>query len=455
MDLGAHFVAGLNFTTLPQQLVNGILLGAIYALIALGYTMVYGVLRLINFAHGEVFMLGAYTALLVSWFMGFRGIAAGAGVDAQLVLMIGVIMLSIGILGGIASLVLRKRKAAAAEGAPKQFTLPRWLIAIIGIAGILGFIVTGVAYFQPQAVNLLVMLLASMTICGLIGMVIELLAYRPMRGQPRIAALITAIGMSLLLQYGGALFLPVAPPPSISERVNPYRGSIEMQLVKADPRAQVELEQARQQFDEVDRRVREIEEREDPESAIVLEARKEREAADREISNAMRRLDTSGVDLRIPRGQLIMFVTTIVLMGFLTYLVLYTSVGRAMRAVSHDFLSASLMGVNVNRIVTLTFLIGSMLAGAGAMMNATFMGTPLTTFYGLLPGVKAFVAAVLGGIGNIPGAVVGGLLMGVAETMVVWAGYSEYRDAVAFVILIVVLLFRPGGILGSAKVEKV
>jgi branched-chain amino acid transport system permease protein len=126
-----------------------------------------------------------------------------------------------------------------------------------------------------------------------------------------------------------------------------------------------------------------------------------------------------------------------------------------MRAVAHDFDSAALMGVNVNTVITFTFVLGSALAGAGAMMTATFLGTPLTTFYGLQPGVKAFVAAVLGGIGNIPGAVLGGLLMGVAETFVVWLGYSAYRDAIAFVILIVVLLFRPGGLLGSSKVEKV
>jgi branched-chain amino acid transport system permease protein len=150
-----------------------------------------------------------------------------------------------------------------------------------------------------------------------------------------------------------------------------------------------------------------------------------------------------------------MLVTVVVLMAGLTYLVMFTRAGRAMRAVSHDFDSASLMGVNVDSIVTFTFMIGSALAGAGAMMIATFQGTPLTTFYGLLPGVKAFVAAVLGGIGNIPGAVLGGILMGVAENLVLWAGYSEYKDAVAFVILIVVLLFRPGGLLGSSKVEKV
>jgi branched-chain amino acid transport system permease protein len=129
--------------------------------------------------------------------------------------------------------------------------------------------------------------------------------------------------------------------------------------------------------------------------------------------------------------------------------------GRQMRAVSHDFDSASLMGINVNKVVTVTFVIGSALAGAGAMMCATFLGTPLQTYVGVTWGVKAFVAAVLGGIGNIPGAVLGGLLIGIAEVLAVWAGASAWRDAIAFVILIAVLLFKPSGLLGSAKVEKV
>jgi branched-chain amino acid transport system permease protein len=150
-----------------------------------------------------------------------------------------------------------------------------------------------------------------------------------------------------------------------------------------------------------------------------------------------------------------MLVTAIVLMLLLSQLVQRTSAGRAMRAVAQDFDSASLMGINVNKIITLTFIIGSALAGAAAMMTATFIGTPLTTFVGVQPGVKAFVAAVLGGIGSIPGAVLGGLLMGIAETMVVWVGLSSYRDAIALVILIVVLLFKPGGLLGSSAVEKV
>jgi branched-chain amino acid transport system permease protein len=392
MHLAHQLVAGLDFPTLPQQLVNGLLLGAIYALIALGYTMVYGVLRLINFAHGEVYMLGAYVALFASYFLGFN---------------------------------------------PQAATTP-----------------------VSTAFNLLVMLAASMTVCAIVGVLIERFAYRPMRRNSRIASLITAIGVSLLLQYGGALFLPNSPPPSISEKVNPYSQSkFTVTLVPPSPAAVEKAAKARPEFEKLQKEfdaylARTGESRFDL-SPAGKELRQRTQDAEKTYGDAQRAVESGGIRLIIQAGQLIIFVTTLILMGLLTFLVLKTKQGRAMRAVSHDFDSAALMGVNVNSIITFTFILGSALAGAGSMMNATFLGTPLTTFYGLQPGIKAFVAAVLGGIGNIPGAVVGGLLMGVAETLVVWAGYSPYRDAIAFVILIVVLLFKPGGLLGSDKVEKV
>lgn len=375
-----------NFSTLPQQVVGGILLGAIYALIALGYTMVYGVLRLINFAHGEVFMLGAYTSLLVSWSMGFKGI-----VDKE---------------GSI------------------------W--------------------------NLLALLVASMVACGLIGVLIERLAYRPMRTQPRIASLITAIGVSLLLQYGGALVLPVSPPPNVSESIVPreFRGTWNVDLKKPDPAIVQQLAEAKAAAESANREWNAARSAKQPDD-VVIPLRDKKNDAERAVTTLSGQMDSTRIGLKLPYGQLVMFFTTVGLMLGLTYLVMFTSVGRAMRAVSHDFDSASLMGINVGKIVTVTFLIGSMLAGAGAMMNATFLGTPLTTQFGVLPGVKAFVAAVLGGIGNIPGAVLGGLLMGVAENLVVWLNFGQYKDAIAFVVLIVVLLLRPGGLLGSAKVEKV
>jgi branched-chain amino acid transport system permease protein len=347
MEAVLPLIAGLevNFASLPQQLINGLVVGSIYALIALGYTMVYGVLRLINFAHGEVFMLGAYTALLTSYSMGFtpEGIKRGFQSDQPL------------------------------AGTP---------------------------------MTLVIMLLMAMAVCAVIGAIIEFFAYRPMRNQSRTAALITAIGVSLFLQYAGQLFLPSNPPPSIAQEVNPFQQTISHTFSKAELAA---------------------------DGSVIKPA----------------------VEVTITQGNITMLITVVVLMAILTYLVLYTKIGRAMRAASHDFDSASLMGVNVNRVVTFTFMLGSALAGAGAMMLATFEGTTLQPFFGVLPGVKAFVAAVLGGIGNIPGAVVGGLVMGFAETLVTWLGFSEYKDAVAFVILIGVLLLKPGGILGSNKVEKV
>lgn len=377
----------LNLATLPQQLVGGVLLGSIYALVALGYTMVYGVLKLINFAHGEVFMFGAYASLFTSWAMGYK--------DGRMPV--------------------------------------------------------------SSPLNLIIMLVVSMVVCGIIGVLVELLAYRPMRNQPRIASLITAIGLSLLFQYGGALVLPVAPPPVIREEVNPYAGEknvVVVNLTKVpDPLAAKERE-TKQSFDAA------LKSWEDAkaskaEGSTISALSRAKSSAERAYNSAQNDVSSSNVSIRMPTGQLIMFGTTMVLMALLTYLVMYTSVGRAMRAASHDFDSASLMGINVGRIVTITFLIGSMLAGAGAMMNATFLGTNLSTQFGVQSGVKAFVAAVLGGIGNIPGAVLGGLLMGVSENLVAWFGFSQFKDAIAFVILIVVLLCRPGGLLGSAKVEKV
>lgn len=389
IDLVGGSLGALDFSTLPAQLVNGILLGAIYALIALGYTMVYGVLRLINFAHGEVFMLGAYAALFTSWALGY-----GSGQ-------------------------------------------------------------TGTSSY----INLIIMLVVSMGVCAIIGVAIEFFAYRPMRNQSRIAALITAIGVSMLIQYAGQLFLPNQPPPSINEQVIPasFRESLTINLVtpRADlaekvKTAKVELDKRQAMFDEVLKTEKRFDLSESGEKVLasVREAENVFKSANAEVQKTT-------VQIVMPKGQLAMLGMVVVIMGGLWWLVMKTKTGRAMRAVALDFDSASLMGINVSRIVTITFLIGSALAGAGAMMQSTFLGTTLNPFYGSLPGVKAFVAAVLGGIGNIPGAVLGGLLMGLAEALVIWAGFSGWKDAVAFVVLTIVLLVRPGGLLGSNKVEKV
>ncbi len=388
----------IELSILPQQLVNGVLLGAIYALIALGYTMVYGVLRLINFAHGEVFMIGAYVALLVSWSLGFS------------------------------------------PETLKDFSQ------------------------QGTVITLLVMLLVSMGACAILGILIEFLAYRPLRNHPRIASLTTAIGVSLLLQYGGVLFLPITPPPNIAEQVNPFNQTLHFYLKPPNSKLVKETEVAKQkylisnQIFEKKLKYETTKMGKTNEFDLTPEGRALRVQRQFDLQNYRQlkgKQDASGYQVYLSISQLIMLGVTLILMVALHLLVMKTQIGRAMRAVSHHFDTASLMGINVNKVITFTFIIGSALAGAGAMMNATFLGTPLTTFYGALPGLKAFIAAVLGGIGNIYGAVLGGLVMGIAEALTVWLGYSLYKDAVAFLLLIVILLWRPGGLLGSKLVEKV
>ena len=389
LDLAPNLVAGLDFSTLPQQLVTGLLIGAIYALVALGYTMVYGVLKLINFAHGEVFMLGAYVALFVSWVLGYTPNNAIQN-------------------GSWGALVL--------------------------------------------------MLIGAMVACGLIGALIERLAYRPMRSQPRIASLITAIGVSLLLQYGGQIFLLEGKPQNVDPKVSPAQGNLTIPLRPADPRLVAAADSLREASITTKATYEAAAKGRDPFNLPddVKALRNASQDAERAYNDATGKAEISAVAVNMPKGQLIMLGTTLALMAGLTYLVLFTRQGRAMRAVSQDFDAASLMGISVNSIVTFTFVLGSSLAGAGAMMAATFQsGTKIDTFFGVLPGLKAFVAAVFGGIGNIPGAVLGGLLMGIAENLVVWAGFPGYKDAVAFIVLIAVLMFRPGGLLGSNKVEKV
>ena len=295
-----------------QQLVNGVTWGSVYALIALGYTMVYGILRLINFAHGDVYMLGAFFALFAA----------------------------------------------------------RWL---------------GAARDPNPALALAVLTLA-MAGCGAVGFVIERFAYKPVRRSSRLAALITAIGVSLLLENGGIL------------------------LFGADPKFFPQIV---------------------PPRNIAL-----------------------GGGVTISNQQILILVVSLGLMLGLRFIVLYTRVGKAMRAVSHNHTAAALMGISVDRIISFTFVLGSMLAAAAGVLVA-LQNPKIEPLMGIMPGLKAFVAAVLGGIGNIPGAVLGGLVMGIAEVMVVGYLSPTYRDAIAFVLLIVILLVRPAGILGKATAEKV
>jgi branched-chain amino acid transport system permease protein len=297
--------------TFLQQIINGLSLGAIYALIALGYTMVYGVLRLINFAHGDVYMLGAFAGYFI---------ANALELDAN-----------------------------------------------------------------PSILWAIVVTLAAMAVCAVIGILIERLAYRPVRHHPRITALITAIGVSLLLEYGGQVVFGATP------RFFP-------QMVRSET------------------------------------------------------YSLGGV--QITNQNLLIIMVAVVMMFGLHFVVHHTKIGKAMRATSFNLSVATLMGINTNFIIAFTFALGSALAAAAGVLVALAIPR-IDPLMGLMTGLKAFVAAVLGGIGNIPGAMLGGMLIGLMETGLSATAYSTYRDAVTFGVLILILLVRPAGLLGTAGPEKV
>lgn len=294
--------------TFLKQFVNGLSLGSIYALIALGYTMVYGIVKLINFAHGDVMMVGAYTGYFI----------------------------------------LR-----AAGTTPFGLCL---------------------AFF------------GAMVVCSVLSLVIERCAYRPLRNAPRLNSLITAIAVELILQNAMRVISFVGPNP--------------------------------RQFPTMDTKFFNL--------GIV------------QISNI----------------QIIVIVASAILMVVLNYVINYTKTGKAMRAVSYDMGAASLMGVNVNRTIAITFVIGSVLAGAGGVLYATAY-PQVDPLMGYIPGLKAFVAAVLGGIGSVPGAMVGGVILGIVETMTKAYISSQYADAISYSILIIILLVKPAGLLGKKNVVKV
>jgi branched-chain amino acid transport system permease protein len=297
--------------TVLQQLINGLSLGAIYALIALGYTMVYGVLRLINFAHGDVYMLGAFAGYFI---------ANALELDAN-----------------------------------------------------------------PSIPGAIAVTLAAMIVCAGIGILIERFAYRPVRHHPRLTSLITAIGVSLLLEYGGQVVFGATP------RFFP-------QMVRAEI------------------------------------------------------YSLGGV--QITNQNLLIIVVAVLMMFGLHFVVQHTRIGKAMRATSYNLAVAKLMGINTDFIIAFTFALGSALAAAAGVLVALAIPR-IDPLMGLMTGLKAFVAAVLGGIGNIPGAMLGGMLIGLMETGLSATAYSTYRDAVAFAILIIILIVRPAGILGTAGPEKV
>lgn len=290
---------------LVQQLVNGLAVGSIYALIALGYTMVYGTIKLINFAHGDVYMMGAF-------------------------------------IGYFAVMVLK--------------------------------------------MNVFLALLVAMVVCAVLGVVIERVAYKPLRKSTRVAALITAIGVSYLLENAMSYFFGAESRPFPSDF-----GTETFTLFG---------------------------------------------------------------DVSVNGKQILIFGVTVVLMALLQFIVRYTKMGKAMRAVAVDEQAAQLMGIDVDGVISFTFALGSALAGIAGVLVGVYYNTISTTM-GITVGLKAFVAAVLGGIGSIPGAMVGGYLIGLLETMVSFFGYSPYRDGVVYFLLFIILIVLPAGLFGKNVREKV
>jgi branched-chain amino acid transport system permease protein len=301
---------------LTQQLVNGLSLGAIYALIAIGYTMVYGIIGMINFAHGEIYMIGAYVGLVTLTAVG------------------------------------------------TQNGYPLWLV--LGVA-----------------------LTVSVAVTGLYGWTVERVAYRPVRGGPRLVPLISAIGMSIFLQ----------------NYVQIGQGARDM-------------------------------------SVPVL------------VSGAIEFQMGSDFIVTIPYARLMIVGVTLLLMVALTLFIARSRMGRACRACSQDMHMANLLGIDTNRVISFTFVLGAMLAAVGGVLIALTIGK-LNPYIGFIAGIKAFTAAVLGGIGSVPGAMLGGMLLGLVETFA--AGYlpSQYKDIVSFGLLIAILLYRPTGLLGKPDIEKV
>ena len=302
---------------LPQQLVNGITLGSVYALIALGYSMVYGILQLLNFAHGDVYMVGAF----IGW---------GAF----------------------------------------QMLSPAKVLAL------------------PAGLTILIMLVAAMLGCGFLGVVIEWFAYRPLRDAPRIAPLISALGVSFFLQNAVLL--------TMSARYRVYH------------------------------------------TAMLIPST----------------WGFSVLGATISATRILVIVVAVILMIGLQYLVQKTKLGKAMRATAQDREAAAMMGIDVDQVIVATFFIGSALGGAaGVLVGLLF--TQVYHFMGFVAGLKGFTAAVVGGIGNIPGAMLGGLLLGILESIGVGFISPTYKDLIAFALLIVILLFRPSGLLGAKVPQKV
>ncbi len=303
-----------------QQLINGMTLGSIYGLIAIGYTMVYGIIGMINFAHGDIFMVGSFIALM--------------------------------------------------------------FIIAIGL--------TAATPFFLLVLALLLVLVIAMALTSVWGWTVERLAYRPLRGSFRLAPLITAIGMSIVLQN----FVQIAQ----GAKVKPLQPIVTGSYV--------------------------LMERED------------------------------GFTVTLSNIQIIIVVTTVILMAVFSLIIAKTSLGRAQRACEQDRTMAALVGVDVDRTISLTFVMGAALASVAGLMFLLYYGV-IDFYIGFVAGIKAFTAAVLGGIGSLPGAMLGGLVIGLIETF--WSAYFtvEYKDVAAFSLLAIVLIFLPEGLLGKPEIEKV
>ena len=366
---------------LVQNLIYGIQLGSLYALIALGYTMVYGVLRLINFAHGDVYMVGAFMGFYAcSQWLPFQDLTAHPGAGTQNIALAFVALLIVMAICALLGVIIERFAYRPLRNGLKPADAHFWGLAI-------AFPITA-RFASVGAIRGLLIWLAIGAALGLaLRPVMAWLAHRIVLTSSRLNALITAIGVSLLLENGGLLVFG-SNPNFVSNVV--------------------------------------------PERNIALPG-----------------------GIQVGSSQLAILIISLLLMCALRYIVMYTRRGKAMRAISHDIEAAKLMGIDTDGVISFTFALGAALAGAGGAMVAVLTHIKITPLFGLQPGLKAFVAAVLGGAGNIPGAVVGGLVMGVAETFVAASKYNTFKDSIAFCILIAVLLVRPAGLFGKNVAEKV
>lgn len=364
-----------------QQFVNGIQTGSVYALIAVGYTMVYGVLKFINFAHGDVYMVGAYIGLFA-----VAAILPHNGPLTQDIIVLLLCMMGCGLLGAF---IERLAYRPLRNGLSGTDAWPWALFWALYIGLFAGPAVEARSSFNGVGAFLITVGISFVVLTPILQRLFAGVGKRLRPSRNRLTALITAIGLSLLLENQGQASFGATPRQYPDQGFKPQILSI------------------------------------------------------------------GAIHVNINAGRLIVLGAAVILMAILVYIVRKTRTGRAIRAVSYDIEAAALMGIPTDRIVALTFVIGSALAGAGGFLNHNLGQIKFDANIGIQLGLKAFVAAVLGGIGSIEGAVLGAMLMGLAESYTGGSALNAFKDGVGFVILIAVLLFRPAGILGRNTVEKV